>query len=121
MRMRQTEYTANERIRLGINVGIVTEVDGPRTTIFWIMPNGVQEEFTTELYGDKAEVGDVVDFRRYNNSPTCLVVETRGLTPPEYIPYATWAKLDTSVLQALREKNPTVYERLQSLAEQQLE
>lgn len=45
---------------------------------------------TRVLTTDNMEVGDIVDFRRYNRSATCSVLELKGLTPESLIP--AWTK-----------------------------
>lgn len=119
MRLEETRFTKLDRIQKGIYSGLVIDQDGPSTTIFWTLPNKTTETFTVDLYGDKPELFDFVDFRRYSVSPTCVCSEIKGRTPSEFWPTGMLAKMDTNILRAMQEKSPETYKKLQELSEQQ--
>lgn len=82
-----------QRKQYGIFPGKITAVDKYNKSISFMyeVKDGVYTERTEQLFSlDGIEVGDVIDFRQYEKSPMCTVLEVKGTTPDAYIP--GWAR-----------------------------
>lgn len=82
-----------QRREYGIFPGKITTVDKRNKTIIFMyeVKEGVFTERTEQLFSlDGIEVDDVVDFRQYEKSPMCTVLEVKGTTPDSCVP--EWAK-----------------------------